>query len=103
MSKQILLSLQSDNVLAFVDDVIQYLTENFVNGKIKFAVCCLKFNFHIGCLFLLACLNYLEHDVLFVAGKISKAKSLVMDAVCLAQNRGLIQHMGSSSYGMDTD
>ena len=37
---------------------------------------------------------------LFVTGKLSKARCLVMDAVCLAQNRNLIQHIGSSSYGM---
>ena len=40
--------------------------------------------------------------VFLVTAKVSKAKCLVMDAVCLAQNRGLIQPVGSSSYGMYT-
>lgn len=46
---------------------------------------------------------YLWHYVLTcfcsATGKVSKAKCLVQDAVVLAQNRSLIHHVGSSSYG----
>ena len=37
----------------------------------------------------------------FVPGKVSKAKCLIADAVCLVQNRGSLQAINSNSYGME--
>ena len=38
----------------------------------------------------------------FVPGRVSKAKCLIADAVCLIKNRGSLHAINSNSYGRET-
>ena len=101
--------MQRENLDSLLDSVVKYLNEHFVRGKLilKFVASALFRNnfliFHFrtslggdG----LPSFSFCGIVLNFVTGKVSKAKGLLRDVVCLAQNRGLLQYVDSSSYGM---